>query len=640
MFDRASRDAQGRAPAAPRRDGAGAAAARAGRRAPLRRARRRHVSVVPARGRVRARAVQDHALRESVMVADRRAVLRRPGRRPSAAHLLHVAAARPRGAGRADARAQHRRGGARRCTAGRRDGLSSVVENPQPRTRSRSRRDRRGVVRRIPRCESINRTAVTIIGAKPYIDWTRDTDADVNKGASPWRAPRPYGSAFLLPEFELEEDVQEWMEENAVVAVRISALGVDRRRSRRGRRRATSRPSATGSASTSTTSSSTWPTTTSKAKSCNAAASGVLQVQGRRRRRRRARQHRERLAALKDLDGVDRPEGWRGRRPLGALVRHRPGDHVSPIARRSTPIRRTTRHVPVAQFGVSLSEHIVAVDFEFKHRPILRRFRTSNFRRSHPSICRQDADCHEPRRCARSRHRARRRSRVGRAAAPPPMIVNVTTAAERLASLVTRVLDEADAIWRAAGFTFVWRRAAREVAPYARDGEAGRRRVRAARRGRRRPGPRATARHAARLDRVRQRRRRSGRSISRTRTREALHGGLARGRRRHRRQMPARRRKCCSGARWAGRWRTRSGTTCWRRRRTRRSGLMKGDADGARSSSAPDRSAFAIDAGAARARIAGARPRHRSWRRRPDRPSAATTRAVRPSPSALRIALP
>ena len=61
----------------------------------------------------------------------------------------------------------------------------------------------------------INRTAVTITGAKPYIDWTRQTDADANKGAITVARARTYGSAFLLPEFELEEDVQEWVEDNA-----------------------------------------------------------------------------------------------------------------------------------------------------------------------------------------------------------------------------------------------------------------------------------------------------------------------------------------------------------------------------------------------------------------------------------------
>ena len=51
----------------------------------------------------------------------------------------------------------------------------------------------------------INRTAVTITGAKPYIDWTLRTDADAHKGAITVARARTYGSAFLLPEFELEE---------------------------------------------------------------------------------------------------------------------------------------------------------------------------------------------------------------------------------------------------------------------------------------------------------------------------------------------------------------------------------------------------------------------------------------------------
>ena len=61
----------------------------------------------------------------------------------------------------------------------------------------------------------VNRTAVTVVGAKPFIDWTRNTDADVNKGAMTVARAKTFGSAFLLPEFELEEDVQEWVEENA-----------------------------------------------------------------------------------------------------------------------------------------------------------------------------------------------------------------------------------------------------------------------------------------------------------------------------------------------------------------------------------------------------------------------------------------
>src|SRR6202035_3028793 len=61
----------------------------------------------------------------------------------------------------------------------------------------------------------INRTAVTLVGAKPYLDWARATEAGFEPGAlRVVRRPR-LCSAFLLPEFELEEDVQEWVEENA-----------------------------------------------------------------------------------------------------------------------------------------------------------------------------------------------------------------------------------------------------------------------------------------------------------------------------------------------------------------------------------------------------------------------------------------
>ena len=61
----------------------------------------------------------------------------------------------------------------------------------------------------------INRTAVTIVGDQPYVEWTRTRDADFNKGALTVARTKAYGSAFLLPEFELEEDLQEWVEENA-----------------------------------------------------------------------------------------------------------------------------------------------------------------------------------------------------------------------------------------------------------------------------------------------------------------------------------------------------------------------------------------------------------------------------------------
>lgn len=61
----------------------------------------------------------------------------------------------------------------------------------------------------------VNRTAVTITGAQPYIDWTLHHDAAADRGVLTVARAKPFGSAFLLPEFELEEDVQEWIEENA-----------------------------------------------------------------------------------------------------------------------------------------------------------------------------------------------------------------------------------------------------------------------------------------------------------------------------------------------------------------------------------------------------------------------------------------
>ena len=62
----------------------------------------------------------------------------------------------------------------------------------------------------------VNRTAISIVGAGPYVEWTRQTDADINKGTLTVARSQLYGAAFLLPEFELEEDVREWVEENAM----------------------------------------------------------------------------------------------------------------------------------------------------------------------------------------------------------------------------------------------------------------------------------------------------------------------------------------------------------------------------------------------------------------------------------------
>ena len=61
----------------------------------------------------------------------------------------------------------------------------------------------------------LNRTAVSVTGAEPFVEWMGGTDSDAAKGMLTVRRAKPYGSAFLLPEFELEEDVEEWIEDNA-----------------------------------------------------------------------------------------------------------------------------------------------------------------------------------------------------------------------------------------------------------------------------------------------------------------------------------------------------------------------------------------------------------------------------------------
>jgi hypothetical protein len=63
----------------------------------------------------------------------------------------------------------------------------------------------------------LNRTAVTIVGAQPYVSWTLQKDADANKGSLTVARAKAFGTAYLLPEFELEDDLQEWVEENATL---------------------------------------------------------------------------------------------------------------------------------------------------------------------------------------------------------------------------------------------------------------------------------------------------------------------------------------------------------------------------------------------------------------------------------------
>ncbi len=61
----------------------------------------------------------------------------------------------------------------------------------------------------------LNRTAVTIVGAKPFLEWTRQTESDANRGTLTVARAKTYGTAFLLPELESEIAIQEWIEDNA-----------------------------------------------------------------------------------------------------------------------------------------------------------------------------------------------------------------------------------------------------------------------------------------------------------------------------------------------------------------------------------------------------------------------------------------
>lgn len=60
----------------------------------------------------------------------------------------------------------------------------------------------------------LNRTAITLVGAEPYREWTAIRDSDFATGTLSVARAKIYGSAFLLPEFELEEELQEWVEDN------------------------------------------------------------------------------------------------------------------------------------------------------------------------------------------------------------------------------------------------------------------------------------------------------------------------------------------------------------------------------------------------------------------------------------------
>lgn len=74
-------------------------------------------------------------------------------------------------------------------------------------------------------------------------------------------------------------------------------------------------------------------------------------------------QHRQRLGALKALDGVIDLKV--GEDVVGSARSYDTGLAITfPDRAALDAYQKNERHVPVAQFGVSLSDHIVAVDFE------------------------------------------------------------------------------------------------------------------------------------------------------------------------------------------------------------------------------------------------------------------------------------
>jgi hypothetical protein len=74
-------------------------------------------------------------------------------------------------------------------------------------------------------------------------------------------------------------------------------------------------------------------------------------------------QHRARLAALKSLDGVTDLKV--GADVVRSSRSYDTGLFVTVVDRAALDAyQKDDRHVPVAQFGAGISEHIVAVDFE------------------------------------------------------------------------------------------------------------------------------------------------------------------------------------------------------------------------------------------------------------------------------------
>jgi hypothetical protein len=62
----------------------------------------------------------------------------------------------------------------------------------------------------------VNRTAISIVGTERFTEWMRSRDADFNKGSLTVARTKPFGTTYLLPEFDDESDIQQWVEDNFV----------------------------------------------------------------------------------------------------------------------------------------------------------------------------------------------------------------------------------------------------------------------------------------------------------------------------------------------------------------------------------------------------------------------------------------
>jgi hypothetical protein len=75
------------------------------------------------------------------------------------------------------------------------------------------------------------------------------------------------------------------------------------------------------------------------------------------------RQHRERLAALRDIDGI--ADLKVGADVVGSARSYDTGLAITFMNRAALDAyQKNERHVPVARFGVEICDHIVAVDFD------------------------------------------------------------------------------------------------------------------------------------------------------------------------------------------------------------------------------------------------------------------------------------